>query len=777
MAARPFAFNAIAVGGGPESGALFNSYIRSTSTRSPLYTSTDIDPVTGPKKQNPFASDGDGRCFFYFDPDIQYTWRCTTADGATIILECDVVDGVLSNVTSDTILIDASWVEALNAALGAGWAELLADNITGIIARTKTEWRGFGGAFDSNGTAGNGTDNLSAINSALAFVGAAGGGEVILPPGIGRFTDTIVNPYDFVHLRGAGEGTTGIFIDNALAHGYQDGSTSSLADSNTVSDLYFFRAAASSCYAVRLFCSDRLTLSNVQQLSSGGIVGNGIALGIPGVAITAAANNGSGLIRITAASHGFETGCRVKIGFVVGTTEANSIYTVTKITDNTFDLQGSTFANAYVSGGLVAPTTSNFYPHDVRMYFADVGLGVFACAGGVVGSGDVSFVGTKRTGNFPTAGTYGLYFPKGTTPYLRFDFITGIKGFASADKNIFQENTRVVNVELDGIFLDDFRTKCVHLQNDSPDSTGAGVEVFHIRNGRSGLNTAAAEQLIVVNATAASVASFSAKGFAGTSALTAVEITAHTSSFVFSGDLDDLNVDLRPVSGSRSVVDLTGYMDRVSVRGLKAASTSSTFGVDAVKVNSGVTGDVVVDDIQALNFGGKLCNDVAGIVRAPFEAGRNVKVQSFVLVLWNDGGTLKHRIGSWADEATAAPAQRVNLITGATTTFTATPTGTDASTAFAAGLKVKSSDTSTLIFDIPAQVSANVHGNVVVGYNDSDTAVAALPGMLSSSVNGVTRNRLTLFMRDAATGAAFNLPGSMDSGEFVYLNCELWLAP
>lgn len=126
MSARPFAFNAIAVGGGPESGALFNSYIRSTSTRSPLYTSTDIDPVTGPKKLNPFAADADGRVFFYFDPDIEYTWRCTTANGATIILECDVIDGVLSNVTSDTILIDASWIAALNAPLGDDQAATLA---------------------------------------------------------------------------------------------------------------------------------------------------------------------------------------------------------------------------------------------------------------------------------------------------------------------------------------------------------------------------------------------------------------------------------------------------------------------------------------------------------------------------------------------------------------------------------------------------------------------------------------------------------------------------
>lgn len=68
-------------------------------------------------------------------------------------------------------------------------------------------------------------------------------------------------------------------------------------------------------------------------------------------AVTGAANNGSGLIRITATSHGYSTGNTVHIGYVTGTTEANGVWTVTVIDANTFDLQGSTFANAWVSGG------------------------------------------------------------------------------------------------------------------------------------------------------------------------------------------------------------------------------------------------------------------------------------------------------------------------------------------------------------------------------------------------------------------------------------------
>ncbi len=69
--------------------------------------------------------------------------------------------------------------------------------------------------------------------------------------------------------------------------------------------------------------------------------------------ITNCANNGGGLIRVTAASHGFSTGNKIDITGVLGTTEANKTgWTVTNIDANNFDLQGSTFTNAYVSGGL-----------------------------------------------------------------------------------------------------------------------------------------------------------------------------------------------------------------------------------------------------------------------------------------------------------------------------------------------------------------------------------------------------------------------------------------
>ena len=74
----------------------------------------------------------------------------------------------------------------------------------------------------------------------------------------------------------------------------------------------------------------------------------------PALSITGTANNGSGLIRLTVTSTAtFATGQVKKVAGVVGTTEANGSWTITVVDATHIDLQGSTFANNYVSGGTI----------------------------------------------------------------------------------------------------------------------------------------------------------------------------------------------------------------------------------------------------------------------------------------------------------------------------------------------------------------------------------------------------------------------------------------
>lgn len=70
--------------------------------------------------------------------------------------------------------------------------------------------------------------------------------------------------------------------------------------------------------------------------------------------ITNAANNGSGLIRITLAAPGttgLVTGQEGSVSAVNGTIEADGTWILTVIDGFNIDLQGSTFTNAYTNGG------------------------------------------------------------------------------------------------------------------------------------------------------------------------------------------------------------------------------------------------------------------------------------------------------------------------------------------------------------------------------------------------------------------------------------------
>lgn len=74
--------------------------------------------------------------------------------------------------------------------------------------------------------------------------------------------------------------------------------------------------------------------------------------------VNGAADNGSGLIRIEIASTAnLATGDQVSITGVTGTTESNGTWMITVIDSTHFDLQGSTFEQAYSGGGTVFTKT------------------------------------------------------------------------------------------------------------------------------------------------------------------------------------------------------------------------------------------------------------------------------------------------------------------------------------------------------------------------------------------------------------------------------------
>lgn len=92
----------------------------------------------------------------------------------------------------------------------------------------------------------------------------------------------------------------------------------------------------------------RLINNTIRRMAQYGIVGY---CNRAVVSITGAANNGVGLVRLTATAHGAVSGDQIVVSGVTGTVEANGLWLVDVIDANTVDLRGTRYANAWVSGG------------------------------------------------------------------------------------------------------------------------------------------------------------------------------------------------------------------------------------------------------------------------------------------------------------------------------------------------------------------------------------------------------------------------------------------
>jgi hypothetical protein len=92
-----------------------------------------------------------------------------------------------------------------------------------------------------------------------------------------------------------------------------------------------------------------------------------------GYAVTGAADNGSGLIRLTVASTtGLTTGEVRYVSSVGGVAAATGAWTITVVDATHVDLQGSTFSGTYTSGGVIAGNFSSW---------TDLGSSISARAG------------------------------------------------------------------------------------------------------------------------------------------------------------------------------------------------------------------------------------------------------------------------------------------------------------------------------------------------------------------------------------------------------------
>jgi hypothetical protein len=143
--------------------------------------------------------------------------------------------------------------------------------------------------------------------------------------------------------------------------------------------------------------------------------------------------------------------------------------------------------------------------------------------------------------------------------------------------------------------------------------------------------------------------------------------------------------------------------------------------------------------------------------------------QSGLFILQNSAGTLQHAFYNDITQGAAASATRI--IGNTSGGFTNTPTGTDASTPFAAGAKISTTDTNGVIFNTAAQWNGDVDFEARIVVNSTTTALSVSVSFESFSVNGVTLLRPLFRFWNAATGAAFVL-NTTNVGTSTFLKVE-----
>lgn len=218
-----------------------------------------------------------------------------------------------------------------------------------------------------------------------AIFAQAYGGSLTLTNGVIDQTVNVVSGSDQISLysdglmatiTGAANNGSGLIrITTSSAHGYNTGDQVAIAQVAGTTEANN-ASASNAVWTITVIDSTHFDLQGstfTHTYTSGGYS----ARYLTSLAVTGAANNGSGKIRITTATHSFCDGDSVTISGVGGTTEANGTWTITVASTTTFDLNSSTFTNAYTSGGTVTrqatSTLLKGWVHTPSAYGATVG--------------------------------------------------------------------------------------------------------------------------------------------------------------------------------------------------------------------------------------------------------------------------------------------------------------------------------------------------------------------------------------------------------------------
>lgn len=130
------------------------------------------------------------------------------------------------------------------------------------------------------------------------------------------------------------------------------------------------------------------------------------------------------------------------------------------------------------------------------------------------------------------------------------------------------------------------------------------------------------------------------------------------------------------------------------------------------------------------------------------------QLNNFTFRIANNAGTVQHKISAVGQSTTLAT--WTASVNNAALAFTNTPTGADATTAFAAGAKISSADPFLVVLDTGAEVGSDVIMYAGITLNNTGTAYLLLPTVVALNINGVNQNRIAFNLLDPLAGTNVN---------------------
>jgi surface protein len=237
----------------------------------------------------------------------------------------------ISTLTNISRILQAA--SAFNQDIG-GWDVGNVQNFSQALGSATSFNQDIGGWDVSSGT-----DMSNLFNNTTAFNQDIGGWDV---SSVTTMSTMFSNATAFNQDIGAWSPTActnfGNFMAGKTAANYSAANLASIYDGWTNKNLQTGRT---------------ITFNTIKYAASGA-PGRALLAGTAATVAVSSAQSNGGLIQITTgAAHGRTTGDKVFITGVTGTTEANGGWLVTVDDSTNITLQGSTFTNAYVSGGTV----------------------------------------------------------------------------------------------------------------------------------------------------------------------------------------------------------------------------------------------------------------------------------------------------------------------------------------------------------------------------------------------------------------------------------------